>query len=114
NYAYLGPVFRQRRDEPGEFLQAGVESIGRADRVNADADMLKLALAATRLLGVRRPAVRIGDSALFAALLDGLDLPSPWQKRLARAFGDTARLTSLIARANGKAARRDSAAGADR
>ena len=101
NYAYLGPVFRQRKDEPGEFVQAGIESIGRSDRVAADGDVLKLALEATRLLGVRKPAVRIGDSALFAAVLDALDLPSPWQKRLARAFGDTARLTGLIARADG-------------
>jgi ATP phosphoribosyltransferase regulatory subunit len=114
DYAYLGPVFRQRKDEPGEFLQAGVESIGRADRVAADADVLKLALQATRLLGVRRPAVRIGDSALFAAVLDALDLPSPWQKRLARAFGDTVRLNLLIARAKGGSVTRVGPAGADR
>jgi ATP phosphoribosyltransferase regulatory subunit len=53
---------------------------------------------------VRKPSVRIGDSALFAAVLDALDLPSPWQKRLSRAFGDTGRLNGLIARANGEAA----------
>ena len=99
DYAYLGPVFRQRRDEPDEFLQAGVESLGRTDRVAADADVLKLALDAVALLGVRRPTVRIGDSALFAALLDALDLNAPWQRRLARAFGDSDRLARLIARA---------------
>ena len=91
-YAYLGPVFRQRRDEPGEFLQAGVESLGRTDRVAADADVLKLALDAVTLLGVRKPTVRIGDSALFAAVLDALDLSPPWRRRLARNFGDRARL----------------------
>jgi ATP phosphoribosyltransferase regulatory subunit len=101
-YAYLGPVFRQRRDEPGEFLQAGVESIGRTDRAEADADILMLALRVAATLGVARPTVRIGDSALFAAMLDALDLPSPWQKRLARGFGDTARLSTLIDRANGR------------
>jgi ATP phosphoribosyltransferase regulatory subunit len=100
-YAYLGPVFRQRRDEPGEFLQAGIESLGRTDRVAADADVLKLALDAAGLLGVRKPAVRIGDSALFAALLDALDLNLSWQRRLARAFGDPQRLRALIARADG-------------
>jgi ATP phosphoribosyltransferase regulatory subunit len=105
-YAYLGPVFRQRRDEPGEFLQAGIESIGRTDRVAADADVLKLALEATAILGVTQPTVRIGDSALFAAVLDALDLNPPWRKRLARAFGDTARLNALIGKANGKTARR--------
>ncbi|MCB1494791.1 MAG: ATP phosphoribosyltransferase regulatory subunit [Bauldia sp.] len=98
-YAYLGPVFRQRSDEASEFLQAGVESLGRTDRVAADADMLKLALAAVDCLGVRRPIVRIGDSALFAALLDRLDLSRPWRRRLARTFGDASRLRELIARA---------------
>ncbi|MCR4283482.1 MAG: ATP phosphoribosyltransferase regulatory subunit, partial [Bauldia sp.] len=115
NYAYLGPVFRIRGNEPGEFLQAGVESLGRTDRRNADADVLKLAFAAAGLLGVKRPSVRIGDSALFAAVLDALDLNAPWRRRLARAFGDTKRLKALITRANGKSKAPPSPpAGADR
>jgi ATP phosphoribosyltransferase regulatory subunit len=99
SYAYLGPVFRQRRDEPGEFLQAGVESLGRGDRIAADADMLKLALDAAAVLGVRKPRVRIGDSALFGAVLDSLKLSPAWQSRLERNFGDVMRLDLLIARA---------------
>jgi ATP phosphoribosyltransferase regulatory subunit len=43
--------------------------------------------------------VRSGDSGLFAAVLEALDLDAPWQRRLARAFGDSARLRALIARA---------------
>lgn len=101
-YAYLGPVFRLGIGNSGEAVQAGVESLGRTDRVAADADILKLAFAAASLLGVKRPAVTIGDSALFATLLDELDLSPPWQRRLERAFGDTARLKGFIARANGK------------
>ena len=31
SYSYGGPVFRLRTGESGEFLQAGIESIGRAD-----------------------------------------------------------------------------------
>ena len=103
NYAYLGPVFRLRPGESGESRQAGVESLGRTDRVAADADVLKLAFAVSALFGVKRPRVTIGDSALFAALLDELDLNPPWQRRLARAFGDPARLKGFITRANGKA-----------
>jgi ATP phosphoribosyltransferase regulatory subunit len=110
-YAYLGPVFRQRTGESGEFLQAGVESLGRTDRAAADADVLALALAAVELLGVKGPSVRIGDSALFAATLDALDLGGPWRQRLARTFGDPERLRALIARAtNGS----DEVAGIDR
>jgi ATP phosphoribosyltransferase regulatory subunit len=104
SYAYLGPVFRLKAGARGEAVQAGVESLGRTDRVAADADILKLALSAAALLGVKRPAVTIGDSALFARLLDELDLSPPWQRRLERAFGDSAKLKSFIARANGKPA----------
>lgn len=103
DYAYLGPVFRIRASGQSEFHQAGVESLGRADRTGADADMLKLAFEAAALLGVKRPQVRIGDSALFAAVLDALDLNAPWQRRLERCFGDTRRLKALIKRANGGA-----------
>ncbi len=103
NYAYLGPVFRLGIGTNGEAAQAGVESLGRTDRVAADADTLKLAFESAALLGVRRPSVTIGDSALFATLLDELDLSPPWQRRLERAFGDTAKLKTFIARANGKA-----------
>jgi ATP phosphoribosyltransferase regulatory subunit len=99
SYAYLGPVFRQRESGPGEFHQAGVESLGRSDREAADADVLKLALASVEALGVRKPVVRIGDSTLFAAVLEALDMSEPWRRRLARSFGDTARLSALIGRA---------------
>jgi ATP phosphoribosyltransferase regulatory subunit len=104
DYAYLGPVFRQRSDGSGEFLQAGVESLGRTNRAVADADVLSLALAAVENFGIARPGVRIGDSALFAAVLAALDVSAPWRRRLARAFGDPARLRALLkARANGEA-----------
>ena len=100
NYAYLGPVFRLRAEGPGEFLQAGIESLGRTDRTAADADILKLAFAAAALLGAKKPSVRIGDSALFVAVLDALDLNATWQRRLERTFGDTKRLKALIPRSS--------------
>src|ERR1700744_4829883 len=34
-YSYLGPVFRYRGGRPSEFLQAGIETIGRLDRPGA-------------------------------------------------------------------------------
>ncbi len=100
-YAYCGPVFRQRPGETGEFWQAGVESIGRADRADADSDTLALAIEATAALGVDRPRIRIGDSALFAALLDALPLPDVWRRRLGRAFGDAERITAMLAELSG-------------
>src|SRR5215470_14923221 len=44
---YLGTIFRDRRQEPAEFLQAGIESFGRSDTAVADAEMIALGLAAT-------------------------------------------------------------------
>ncbi len=105
-YAYCGPVFRQRPGETGEFRQAGVESIGRADRADADADILALTLQGAALFDVDRPAIRIGDSALFAALLDALSLADVWRRRLARAFGDRPRLDGLVDELAGRATRK--------
>jgi len=101
DYAYLGPVFRQRPGENGEFLQAGIESLGRTDRAAADADAFTLALAAVDLLGVKHATVRIGDQALFVATLDALQLDGPWRQRLARTFGEPKRLRALFAKAAG-------------
>lgn len=85
-YCYLGPVFRHRSDAPAEFLQAGIESFGRADKAAADAEMLSLGLEATAHYGVTAPAIHIGDVALFASLIAGLDLPPAWKRRLIKDF----------------------------
>ncbi|MCX5512472.1 ATP phosphoribosyltransferase regulatory subunit [Kaistia algarum] len=101
DYAYLGPVFRHRPGGVGEFLQAGVESLGRTDRITADADILALALDAVGLYGLAEPVVRIGDSLLFSAVIDALGIAPVWKRRLARAFGDAERLDATIARLSG-------------
>jgi len=85
-YCYLGPVFRHRSDAPAEFLQAGIESFGRADKAAADAEMLSLGLEATAHYGVTTPDIHIGDVALFASLIAGLDLPPAWKRRLIKDF----------------------------
>jgi len=102
-YAYLGPVFRQRSAGPGEFLQAGAEWLGHEDVGAADADTLALAFEAARTLGLAAPAVRIGDEALFSALLDALALPPAWRRRLSGLFGDTPRLAAALDRLDGTA-----------
>lgn len=104
-YAYHGPVFRQRPGETGEFHQAGIESIGRTDIMDADADTLALALKAVALFDVDAPTIRIGDSALFAALLETLPLPDVWRRRLARSFGDNDRLAAQLDELSGRTSR---------
>ncbi len=85
-FCYLGPVFRYRGSKPSEFLQAGVELFGRHDYAAADAEMLALALEATGAFKVFDVDVRIGDVALFAALLDALKLAPVWRRRLIKDF----------------------------
>jgi ATP phosphoribosyltransferase regulatory subunit len=85
-FSYLGPVFRYRDGARSEFLQAGIESFGRLDRPAADAEMLALALEATRAFGVKDVEIRTGDVALFTALIDALDLYPVWRRRLIKDF----------------------------
>jgi ATP phosphoribosyltransferase regulatory subunit len=85
-FCYHGPVFRHRVDQPAEFMQAGIESFGRSDKAAADAEMLSLALEATAHYGLAAPDIQIGDVALFASLIAGLDLPPAWKRRLIKDF----------------------------
>jgi ATP phosphoribosyltransferase regulatory subunit len=97
-FCYLGPVFRQRGSEPGEFLQAGIESFGRRDTAAADAEMLALGLEALAHYGIDTPHIRIGDVGLFTALVEALDLPPAWRRRLAKDFHRTGSLAQDLDR----------------
>jgi ATP phosphoribosyltransferase regulatory subunit len=85
-FCYLGPVFRQRDARSGEFLQAGIESFGRKDQAAADAEMLALGIEACAHYGLAEPEIRMGDVALFAALVASLDLAPAWKRRLVKDF----------------------------
>jgi ATP phosphoribosyltransferase regulatory subunit len=91
-FCYLGPVFRDRGAAPGEFLQAGIESFGRADKAAADAEALALGIAATAHYGLTAPRIIMGDVALFAALIAALDLAPAWKRRLLKDFNRKATL----------------------
>ena len=97
-FCYLGPVFRHRSGEPAEFLQAGIESFGRTDTAAADAEMLSLALEATAHYGLASPDIRIGDVALFAGLIAGLDLSPVWKRRLIKDFNRKSNLAQDLNR----------------
>lgn len=85
-FCYLGPVFRYRGGAACEFNQAGVESFGRQDRAAADAEMLALGLEAATTYGIPDVDIRTGDVALFAALIEALDLYPVWKRRLIKDF----------------------------
>ena len=85
-FCYLGAVFRHREGGTSEFLQAGIEIFGRADKAAADAEMLALGLEATTQYGVNAPEIRIGDVGLFSAFVAALDLAPAWKRRLIKDF----------------------------
>lgn len=96
-YAYLGEVFRQRREGGNEFFQAGIEDLGDANRARADSRSLADALAAIRLAAPRAELeTLLGDQAIFEAVLAALGLPRGWQKKLTRAFGNPGQLKALL------------------
>jgi ATP phosphoribosyltransferase regulatory subunit len=85
SYSYLGPLFRLRKGEPSEFLQAGIESIGRSDRAAADAEILSLALEGLDGLGSPPRTIKLGDMGLLDAVAEALRVSPATKRRLMRA-----------------------------
>lgn len=96
NYGYLGPAFRFRPGETGEFLQAGIESIGRTDTLAADAEVMALSASLASAGGLTEPAIALGDSAIFMAFVEGLGFPPSAARKLRRALGARARVEAAL------------------
>ncbi len=97
-YAYEGLVFRRQDAGAPERLETGFEAIGGADEAEDDAAALALAAQALAALGATDLQIRIGDIGLFTALLEALDLPGAWRRRLRRSFGVPALMKANLAR----------------
>ncbi len=87
-YCYLGPAFRfpDERLSPQEFTQAGLEWFGAGEPIAAEARVLKLAISALEAAGASALKVTLGDIGLFSALLDDIDMPARWRRRLRHQF----------------------------
>ena len=90
-YSYNGPAFRFQpasadASHPREFRQAGIEAFGDKDAGEADARTLVLVLRALQQAGLPGWKLRIGDVALFDALLRSGDIPERWRRRLRHQF----------------------------
>ena len=87
-YCYCGPAFRfaENRRVPSEFGQAGIEWLAARDAEGSEAHVLALAIAAVRAAGLKTYRVKLGDLQLFHALLDGLEMPKRWRRRLIHHF----------------------------
>ena len=102
-FSCAGPVFRFRSGEPDEFVQVGLESFGRTDTAAADAEILGLAIDAVSASGYGPLATVFGDAGLLTALLDTLQLPATWQRRLKRGLDKGEQPASILAAAPGRA-----------
>ena len=90
-YCYSGSAFRYQpgsadKAHPREFRQAGIELFAAADREQDDAAVCALIVAALRDAGLSPFSVRIGDLGLFNALINALDMPERWRRRLKHQF----------------------------
>jgi ATP phosphoribosyltransferase regulatory subunit len=99
-----GTVFRAPRPGEGgtlEFAQLGLERFGDPDPVAADVDVLCAAVAAVRAGGVRGARLHLADGGLLARVLQGADIPAPWDQALAAAQGGRAGLLRALDQAGG-------------
>jgi ATP phosphoribosyltransferase regulatory subunit len=97
--AYNGLVFRHQPGEPHrptQFFQAGVELLGLEDRAAGETEILSLVVDALKVCGLSDFTIRMGDLALFNALVDALALPAGWRSRLKRHFWRAGYVESLL------------------
>jgi ATP phosphoribosyltransferase regulatory subunit len=99
--SYNGLVFRHQPNEPHrptQFFQAGVELLGLEDRAAAESEIMSLAVEALHAAGLDDFDMKIGDLALFGALVDALDVPAQWRARLKRHFWRAGYFEALLNR----------------
>jgi len=98
---YNGLVFRHQPSEPHrptQFFQAGAELLGLTDKVAGETEIITLTVEALRAAGLKDFTVKIGDLALFGALVDALDVPAQWRARLKRHFWRVGYFEALLGR----------------
>ena len=106
-YCYNGPAFRNQsgQNRPGgraartarEFRQAGVEFIGADSTIEAETEVVRLAVQAMQVAGLLDIQLKLGDLGLFEALINALDMPDRWRLRLWHAFWRPARFHEILA-----------------
>lgn len=90
-YCYNGPAFRYRpldapKGNPREFRQAGIEFYAAPDQTAADVEIVALTAQAIRQAQSAPLKLRMGDVGILAALLDAIDMPDRWRRRLRHQF----------------------------
>ncbi|WP_247872242.1 ATP phosphoribosyltransferase regulatory subunit [Brucella suis] len=109
-YAYLGEVFRQRRDGAAEFLQAGIEDLGAADEAASDTRSLADALSCVKAIAPDAPLeIVLGDQSSFRRHVEGARLAARLAEEIAALLRGCALHGSGACRTDGHAAARSAA-----
>ncbi|MEI9994266.1 MAG: ATP phosphoribosyltransferase regulatory subunit [Rhizomicrobium sp.] len=98
---YNGLAFRHQPSEPHrptQFFQAGVELLGLEDGAAGEIETMTLAIEALHAAGLKDFDMKVGDLALFGALVDALDVPAQWRARLKRHFWRAGYFEALLNR----------------
>ena len=88
-YSYFGKVFQfydEEENEPTEFTQTGIESIGDQDSLNADVEVFVKIYNALKKEGINNFKTYFGDVSLFQEFIYVLDIPELWKKSLLEKF----------------------------
>ena len=103
-YYYYGSIFRFRPSGADQFehLQGGAEWFGETDTGKADVEVIGLALESLLVFGVREWIFRMGDIAVWAAVLDSLDLSPAWRRRVWRELGRSGGMEALLSEEEGE------------
>jgi ATP phosphoribosyltransferase regulatory subunit len=105
--SYNGLAFRHQPNEPHrptQFFQAGVELLGLDDLAAGESEILAVTVEALHAAGLKDFAMKVGDLALFGALVDALDVPAQWRARLKRHFWRAGYFEALLHRLTNGAA----------
>lgn len=96
--SYMGQVFRQRKEGPAEFEQAGLELIDQPDPECALDQVFQFASDALSIFDIAAPVVHLGSVGMFEALLSAVDIPDVWRPRIRHRFGQPESIGPLLTR----------------
>lgn len=93
-FCYNGPVFRycpalpagRKHARSRELRQTGFELYAHGDAEQAETEILRLAFDGIEAAGLTEHRLKIGDLALFTALVDAIEMPERWRARLKHHF----------------------------
>ena len=88
-YSYFGKVFQfydEEENEPNEFTQTGIESIGDQNLLSADVEIFVKIYNAIKKEGINNFRTYFGDVSLFQEFINVLDIPELWKKNLLEKF----------------------------